>query len=63
LEGGEIPYARGIHIRDLKQNNLALGAKVLGKIILGKNEWVKQVLHKNYLKISWLRILDTESVH
>ena len=53
---------RGLHIRDLKFQNLAMGAKILWNLIETKPSWSSQVLIHKYFSGSRLRCLDSEPV-
>jgi len=48
----------GLQIKNIKSQNLTLGAKILWRQISGKATWVKNVLWKIYFKNSRLRSLD-----
>ena len=49
----------GLQIRNMEMQNLALGAKILWKIITRKSSWCKKALWKKYLSRSRLRSLDS----
>ena len=48
----------GLHLRDLKAQNLALGAKLLWNMVSGNPSWSKQVLWKKYFSGPRIRCLD-----
>ena len=49
----------GLQIRDLRCQNLALGAKLLWNLVTGKLTWSKHALWKKYFSGPRLRSLDT----
>jgi len=54
-----VPYLEGgLHLRDLRAQNIALGAKFLWNMVSGKPSWSKQVLWKKYFSGTRLRCLD-----
>ena len=48
----------GTGIRDPTRMNLALGAKILWRIVSGENGWWKQILRKKYMKEARKRCMD-----
>ena len=50
----------GLQIRDLKIQNLALGANILWKMVDSKPSWSSQVIKHKYFSGSGLRCLDNE---
>jgi hypothetical protein len=49
---------RGLGIRDPGLSNLAMGEKILWKLVSGENDWWKRILQKKYLIGNRLRCLD-----
>jgi hypothetical protein len=49
----------GLGIRDPTLSNIALGAKILWRLVIGKQEWWKKVPVQKYLEGDQLRCLDT----
>ena len=53
------PYKEGgLQVRDLANQNLAMGAKILWRLIAGKESWCSKVLRKKYFSGERLRCLD-----
>ena len=53
----------GLQIRDLKFQNLAMGAKILWNLIDTKPSWSSQVIRHKYFSGLRLRCLDSEPVN
>jgi hypothetical protein len=53
------PYSEGgLQIRDLRSQNMALGAKLLWKLVTGKLTWRKHALWKKYYTSARWKCLD-----
>ena len=48
----------GLQIRDVATQNLAMGGKILWKIITGRKTWSKQILKKKYFSGDRQRCLE-----
>jgi len=47
-----------LDIKEPSLVNLALGAKIVWRLISGSNNWWKEVLHKKYFSINRLQCID-----
>jgi len=48
----------GLGVRDIEFVNVALGSKLLWRMVTGKNEWLKKALLKKYFSVERRRCLD-----
>ena len=55
----KMPYKEGgLQVRDLANQNLAMGAKTLWNLIAGKDSWRSKALRRKYFNGDRLRCLD-----
>ena len=59
----KLPWSEGgLQIKDLKSQNLAMGAKLLWNLLEPKSSWSSRVLKKKYFPGPTLRCLDGDHV-